>query len=171
MQRVRLDDEASLRAAWDDHAGELVGFAARQLGDASLAEDAVQETFLRAWRAADRYDPRLGSLRAWLFEICRNVVVDLARARARRPAPTAERPDSATHEGGLERALLSSQIEQALGGLGEAHRQVLVEVALRGRPVAEVAADLGVPEGTVHSRVYYGLRALRKALEELGVPA
>ena len=58
--------------------------------------------------------------------------------------------------------------EEALRRIGEQHRRVLIETYFRGRPYPEVAADLGVPEGTVKSRVYYGLRALRNALEELG---
>jgi RNA polymerase sigma-70 factor (ECF subfamily) len=60
--------------------------AHRALGDAGLAEEAVQETFLRAWRAADRYDPGLSSLRTWLFAIARNVVVDLAAGAVLAPA-------------------------------------------------------------------------------------
>jgi len=72
----------------------------RTLGDRGLAEDAVQETFLRASHAADRFDPALGSLRTWLFAIARNVVIDIGRARAVRPrladaAGVEERPDEA----------------------------------------------------------------------------
>ena len=74
-----------MREAYAAHAGELYGFALRSLGDSGLAEEAVQETFLRAWRAGDRYDPQIGSLRTWLFAILRNVVIDLGRARAVRP--------------------------------------------------------------------------------------
>jgi RNA polymerase sigma-70 factor (ECF subfamily) len=165
----RLDDEAVLRAAYSDHAGELFGFAHRALDDAGLAEEAVQETFLRGWRAADRFDPGLGSLRTWLFAICRNVVVDLARARAVRPVLADGAPvDRATTFDELEHALMSFQIEEALRQLSDQHRTVLVEVHLRGKPVAEVAQELGIPNGTVHSRVFYGLRALALALEEMG---
>ena len=64
--------------------------------------------------------------------------------------------------------LLSWQVEEALRRIGEQHRRVLVETYLRGRPYTEVANELGVPEGTIKSRVYYGLRALRNALEEMG---
>ena len=64
--------------------------------------------------------------------------------------------------------LLTWQVEEALRRIGEQHRRVLVETYLRGRPYAEVAGELGVPEGTIKSRVYYGLRALRNALEEMG---
>ena len=166
MAQGALTRERDVREAYAAHAGEMFGFAVRSLGDAGLAEEAVQETFLRAWRAGDRYDPQIGSLRTWLFAILRNVVIDLGRARASRPAlvegdvePTVEP---------LEEALLSWQVEEAMRRIGEEHRRVLVETYYRGRPYAEVAKELGVPEGTVKSRVYYGLRALRVALEEIG---
>lgn len=161
-----LSDERDVREAYAAHAGELYGFAMRSLGDSGLAEEAVQETFLRAWRAGARFDPQIGSLRTWLFAILRNVVIDLGRARSSRP-PVAEGGIEPAVEP-FEEALLSWQVEEAMRRIGEQHRRVLVETYYRGRPYAEVAAELGVPEGTVKSRVYYGLRALRVALEEIG---
>ena len=166
MSDHALSDEREVREAYAAHSGELYGFAVRSLGDSGLAEEAVQETFLRAWRAGERFDPDLGSLRTWLFAILRNVVIDLGRARAARPAIATGTPE-AGHEP-LEQILLSWQVEEALRRIGDQHRRVLLETYYRGRPYAEVAAELGVPEGTVKSRVYYGLRALRNALEELG---
>src|ERR1044072_4843921 len=80
-----LTDERDVREAYAAHAAELYGFAVRSLDDSGLAEEAVQETFLRAWRAGERFDPQIGSLRTWLFAILRNVVIDLGRARAARP--------------------------------------------------------------------------------------
>lgn len=161
-----LSHERDVREAYAAHAGELYGFAVRSLGDSGLAEEAVQETFLRAWRAGDRFDPQIGSLRTWLFAILRNVVIDIGRARAARPVVS---------DGGIEptvepfdAALLAWQIEEAMRRIGDDHRRVLVETYYRGRPYAEVAEELGVPEGTVKSRVYYGLRALRVVLEEMG---
>ena len=98
---------------------------------------------------------------------CRNraeVSLDqIAGGTARIAAGTPE----AAHEP-LEDVLLTWQVEEGLRRIGEQHRRVLVETFFRGRPYAEVAIELGVPEGTVKSRVYYGLRALRNALEELG---
>jgi RNA polymerase sigma-70 factor (ECF subfamily) len=161
-----LTRERDVREAYAAHAAELYGFAVRSLADPGLAEEAVQETFLRAWRAGERFDPQIGSLRTWLFAILRNVVIDLGRARAARPSVA---------DGGIEpsvepfdEALLSWQIEEAMRRIGDDHRRVLVETYYRGRPYAEVAEELGVPEGTVKSRVYYGLRALRVVLEEMG---
>ncbi len=168
MAPAALSDERDVREAYSAHAGELYGFAMRSLQDSGLAEEAVQETFLRAWRAGERFDPEIASLRTWLFAILRNVVIDLGRARSARPL-VAEACDQA---GGsvepIDQALLAWQVEEAMRRIGDSHRQVLVETYYRARPYAELAAELGVPEGTIKSRVYYGLRALRIALEEMG---
>lgn len=164
-----LPDEA-LRSVYAAHGPELYRFARRSLGDAGLAEEAVQEAFLRAWRASATYDPARSSQRTWLFAILRNVVIDLARARRVRPPVVTTTPttDAAGADDDLERVLTTWQVEAALAALDDDHRQALVEVHWRGRPYAEVAVDLGIPAGTVKSRVYYGLRAMRAALEEQG---
>jgi RNA polymerase sigma-70 factor (ECF subfamily) len=164
--RGALGEERDVREAYAAHSGELYGFAVRSLGDAGLAEEAVQETFLRAWRAGERFDPKIGSLRTWLFAILRNVVIDLGRARAVRPGVAQEGIEPSVDP--LEEALLAWQVEEAMRRIGDDHRRVIVETHYRGRPYSEVAEELGVPEGTVKSRVYYGLRALRIALEEMG---
>ena len=166
MAEGALTHEADVREAYAAHAGELYGFALRSLQDPGMAEEAVQDAFLRAWRAGDRFDPQIGSLRTWLFAILRNVVIDMGRARSNRPVAVGEMPEQG-HEP-FEDVLQSWQVEEALRRIGDQHRRVLVETYLLGRPYVEVAAELGVPEGTIKSRVYYGLRALRNALEELG---
>jgi len=162
-----LTRERDVREAYAAHSGELYGFAVRSLGDAGLAEEAVQETFLRAWKAGERYDPEIGSLRTWLFAILRNVVIDMGRARASRPRVGPEQGIEPSVEP-LEQALVAWQVEEAMRRIGEDHRQVLLETHFRARPYAEVAEEMGVPEGTIKSRVYYGLKALRVALEEIG---
>lgn len=161
MSRGTLTREHGVREAYAAHSGELYSFAMRSLGEAGLAEEAVQETFVRAWRAGDRFDPEIDSLRTWLFAILREVVIDLGRRPDARPQVA---------EGGvepLELSLPAWQVEEAMRRIGEQHRQVLVETYYRGRPYAEVATELGVPEATVKSRVYNGLRALKVALEEV----
>ena len=169
--------DAALRAVYDAHGPELYRFARRSLGDSGLAEEAVQEAFVRAWRASDRYDPAKASQRTWLFAILRNVVIDLVRARRARPplagvdaaaAAAGGEPAGAESEDSIDRMLTVWQVEAALAELADDHRRALVEVHWRGRPYADVAVELGVPEGTVKSRVYYGLRAMRDALEAQG---
>lgn len=164
-----LSTERGLQAVYAAHGPELFRFAHRSLGDRQLAEEAVQETFVRAWRNERRFDEALGSLRTWLFAITRNVVIDLARSRSARPAvPMSIVPDRASGDSELERLATLWQLEEALRRVRPEHREVLVEVSIRGRQYEDVAAELGLPAGTVKSRVYYGLRALRVALEELG---
>jgi len=126
---------------------------------------------VRAWRASARFDPTLGSLRGWLFAILRNVIIDLSRARSARPA-FSQSTREAVVDGGtdveIDAVLLSWQVEEGLRRLTEEHRVAIVETYYRARPAAEVAASLGVAVGTVRSRLYYGLKALRLALEEMG---
>jgi RNA polymerase sigma-70 factor, ECF subfamily len=166
MSAGALTRERDVREAYAAHAGELYGFATRSLGDAGLAEEAVQETFLRAWRAGKRFDPQIGSLRTWLFAILRNVVIDLGRARAARPSVAEGEAEVSVEP--FEETLLAWEVEEGMRRIGDQHRRILVETYYRGRPYAEVATELGIPVGTVKSRVYYALRALRIALEEIG---
>jgi RNA polymerase sigma-70 factor (ECF subfamily) len=168
--RPVLTNDDGVRAVYAAHGPELYRFALRSLGDRGLAEDAVQETFVRAWQAAGRFDDALGSLRTWLFAIVRNVVIDLSRARAVRPslAPgvTTDGPSGLDDE--VEQVLTAWQVEEALRMLSGEHQRALVEVHYNGRPYQDVAQELGVPVGTVKSRVYYALKAMRLALEEIG---
>lgn len=164
-----IADESGLRAAFLTHGGEILGFARRSLGDAGAAEEVVQETFVRAWRARDRFDPNLGSLRTWLFAIARRLVIDHARSRAlRRTEPLSLELHGADEGDDIERAMLGWQVEEALRRLRPEHRQVLVETYYKARPGRDVAHDLGIPEGTVRSRLFYALQSLRLVLEEMG---
>ena len=164
--------DADLRLLYDAHAGELFGFAVRTLGDRGAAEDLVQEVFLRAWLRAETYRPELGPVRAWLFGIARNLAIDAARARAVRPALAEDRSDeTGALDQELERIEQRVVLAEALGRLTPDHRRALVEVAIRERTVNEAAALLGVPPGTIKSRLFYALKALRLALEELGFGA
>jgi len=157
-----------MRAAYDAFGGELYRMTYRALNDDGLAEEAVQETFLRAWRAADRYDPERSSLRTWMFAIARNVTIDLARARSSRPQRTGTEVERAQQgaEDTAEESLRAWEVEEALRRIEPHHRHAIVETYYRDRPCAEVAAEAGVPVGTMRSRLYYGLKALRLVLEE-----
>jgi RNA polymerase sigma-70 factor, ECF subfamily len=168
MEGVRLGNETGVRAAYAAHGGELYRFALRALGDAGAAEEAVQETFLRAWRAGERFDPSISSLRTWLFAIARNVVIDIGRSRASRPPLSSEEQDAIAIDDPIDDVLVAWQVEEALRRISHDHRVALVETYYRGRPHSEVAEELGIPEGTLRSRIFYGLKALRLALEEMG---
>lgn len=139
-------------------------------GDPSLADDVVQETLLRAWKRAPALDEGHVSLRGWLFVVARHVLIDFARARAARPEFSREElPEQVGQDDELDRAVDSWQMASALALLSPPHRDVLVQLYYLDRTMPQAAEVLGVPVGTVKSRAYYALRALRVALQDLGV--
>lgn len=170
---VEPPDDLLVRTLYEEHAGPVYAFCVRWTGDAQRAEDVVQEVFLRAWRNLPRVDLRSRPARPWLLAVARNVLTDQHRARGSRPVTTED--DSALASlpapDELDRAVESWQVATALRQLTPQHREVLVHAHWLGLSVAETAAVLGIPAGTVKSRTYYATRALRLTLEEMGVKA
>ncbi len=164
-----VTDEELVRGLYREHAGPLLRYALHLTsGDRQRAEDIVQETLLRAWLHPEAIVSR--PARPWLFAVARNLAVDAHRARQARPHEVGESalqmtavPDTA------DRALESWAVADALTALRPDHRAVLLETYYRGHSVAEAATVLGVPAGTVKSRTFYALRALKLALEERGL--
>lgn len=154
-----------------EHAAGLWGYCLHLTrGDAARAQDICQETMLRAWRHPEVLARRTEQTRGWLFTVARNVFIDEWRARkARRETVTADPPEVPDDRDRIDRLLESMVVAEAITRLSPEHRGVLRECYFRGLSVAEAAVELGVPEGTVKSRTHYALRALRLALEELGV--
>ena len=165
----RVSDEDLVRALYAEHAAALLRYVLRMTdGDKQRAEDIVQETLLRAWLHPEAIADR--PARPWLFAVARNLAVDAHRARKARPHEVGESalglvaiPDEA------DRVLESWAVADALAALRPEHRRVLLETYYLGRSVTEAAGVLGVPAGTVKSRAFYALRALRLALEERGL--
>jgi RNA polymerase sigma-70 factor (ECF subfamily) len=139
------------------------------LGDPGAAEDAVQETFLRAWAACRTFDPSAGpTLATWLGTIGRNVAVDMLRARAVRPRLAPESDDATERvEAGspVDAALQRMVLLDALSRVSPEHRGVVLLAVVRDRPYADVAAALDIPVGTVKSRVHHALRGMRRSLD------
>jgi RNA polymerase sigma-70 factor (ECF subfamily) len=168
-------DEQVVRALYELHGGPLLGFVLGLVGgDRQRAEDVVQETLLRAWRHPEALEEQRGSTRSWLFTVARNLVVDGVRARAVRPSEVSDTAlldvaAAVSVEAEVERAVLGWEVADALAELAAHHRDVLVQIFFLGRSVAEAAAALRIPAGTVKSRTYYALRQLRLVLEERGI--
>jgi RNA polymerase sigma-70 factor (ECF subfamily) len=154
-----------------DHATALWAYAVRLTGDRAFAQDVVQETMLRAWREGitDETDTGATSARAWLFTVARRLVIDEARsARHRREVVADELPEQRTGDQ-VDAVFDAAMIVDALASLSPPHREVVVRAYYGRATVTEIAEDLGVPPGTVKSRMHYGMRALRLALQERGV--
>jgi RNA polymerase sigma-70 factor (ECF subfamily) len=161
--------EEAARRLYRTFGDELYGFVFSRLRDRELAEEVVQEIFTRVWRNADGFDARRGSVRTWLFSIARNAVVDCERHRSRRPPLARYEPverDEAVGEP-IEQALLRWQLQSAFARLTPEHREVLRLGHFGGLSVKEIAEVTGLPPGTVKSRTYYALQALRLALDEM----
>jgi RNA polymerase sigma-70 factor (ECF subfamily) len=163
------DDAQLLRELHDQHAQALWRYVVHLTGDRAMADDVVQETLLRAWRRPAILDQTQTSARAWLFTVARNLVIDDRRsAHATHEIGTDTLPEKAT--GNEADAVLESWlVTDALSELSLEHRAVIVHAYYGGRSIAEIARELDIPEGTVKSRIHYGLRALRLALQERGV--
>ncbi|MWV51250.1 sigma-70 family RNA polymerase sigma factor [Rathayibacter sp. VKM Ac-2803] len=166
-RRTRLGPSApfDLSAAFDEHGAALLGFAINALRDRQLAEDCVQETFLRAWRARDGYSAERASLRTWLFAIARNVVIDVHRSVQRLPRLVAAEVLEDL-PGGEADPLVPLMMLEALARLSVEHRAVVIAVHVRGESYAEVSATTGVPIATLRTRTFYALRALREHLAD-----
>ena len=168
LQAVARGDVDALRALYRSFERPLYSLGIRWLNDPKLAEELVQEVTLRVWRRAGRYDPERGASSSWIFGIARNVAADLARARSKAPVPVAETPDQAA-PWDEERAWTAWEVARAVAQLPEDQRRV-VELAYANQMTqSEMAAELGVPLGTVKTRLYAGLRKLRSIFVERGI--
>jgi len=165
----RVADEAFVRALYAEHGGALLRYALHLMGgDRQRAEDLVQETIVRAWRHPEALAER--PARPWLFAVARNLAVDSYRARQARPTELGEAAfNLLPSDDDADRTLESWAVADALASLRPEHRRVIIETYYRGCSVAEASATLGIPAGTVKSRTYYALKALKLALQERGL--
>ena len=166
---MAVDRASVLRELHDLHGAVIWRYAVHLTRNPSTADDIVQETLLRAWKTPRILDQDPGSVRSWLLTVARNLVIDDARsARKRHEVAVDVPPDRAVEDvtNGLFDTLL---VAEALRALTEDHRTVIVRAYYGGQNTADLAAELGIAEGTVKSRLHYGLRALRLALQEKGV--
>lgn len=135
-------------------------------GNRHLAEDLVQETMVRAWRSLDTLPADDEGARRWLFTVARRLVIDDVRRRQVRPVEvgTTAVEHAVTADDTSASAVAGQALREAVGGLSPAHRAVLDEVFFQDRTVGEAADRLGIPVGTVRSRIHYALRSVRQAV-------
>ncbi|MGC4806692.1 sigma-70 family RNA polymerase sigma factor [Micromonospora sp. DT233] len=165
------EDDGALRHLYQSHAPVLLSYLLRLTnGDRHRAEDIVQETLLRAWKHPEAQSADGRWSRAWLFTVARRIAIDQVRAAQARPAETSdERMESFSRsDDEIDRLLDAREVRAALAALPERLRTALVAVYFQEYSIAEAAQALDVPPGTVKSRTFYALRALREQLIERG---
>lgn len=169
---VEADDntnpESLARRLYDTHGHALASWTRRRFADGQMAEEVVQETVLAAWRKYDQFDPERGSERAWIFGIARNAAASRHRRSLRhlRSVPSDAALDQQADDEELQRVVERSLIVDALQALTSDHRDVIVVCYWEGLSTRQASQRLGIPEGTVKSRLHYALRSLRTHLEE-----
>jgi RNA polymerase sigma-70 factor, ECF subfamily len=163
------DQGAALHELYRRYERPVFEFGLRLLGDRELAAELVQETFLRLWRTAGRFDESRGTVTAYLFTLARHLAVDLWRRPSSRPLDPEPSEQLAAPGDATEQLLTRLVVDQAMAQLSAPHREVLA-LSFRGDLTQPVIAQvLGIPVGTVKTRSYHALRALKAALEERGV--
>jgi RNA polymerase sigma-70 factor, ECF subfamily len=170
-ERMNDLDAASMRALYDEHGAALCRYAVRLTGDRARAEDVAQETLLRTWRHPEVFKESERSVRAWLFTVARNMIIDERRSlRFRYEASELDGSGTPDHAGadGVNAAVDRLLIRDALAKLSPQHRAVIVRSYCLEWTTAQIADYLRIPEGTVKSRLHYALRALRLTLHETG---
>ncbi len=158
-----------MRLWHDEHAGALHAWSSRRFADGREAEEVVQDTLVLAWRKRDQFDPERGTERAWLFGILRNVAASRYRASKRHLASVPDDDVEDAADSVADSWTDVSEVVDALRSISAPHRDVIALAFFGGETLARIAAHLGVPVGTVKSRLHYGLRSLRNELEERGV--
>ncbi len=166
-------EERALRDLYLEHGPALYAFVLRMLGgDTHRTEDVLQQTLLRCWNKQNLADDEGMAVRPWMFRVARNLVIDAHRTRSARP-PEVSGATWLTERGAesdeIEQMLSSMVVHDALEELTPAHREVLHATFFADHTTQQAADALGVPQGTVKSRVYYALRSLRTALESRGL--
>ncbi|MDT5192206.1 MAG: polymerase sigma-70 factor, subfamily [Mycobacterium sp.] len=168
-ERTNDLDAASLRALYHDHSVALRRYAVRLTGDEAAAEDVTQETLLRAWRHPEVFEDSERSVRAWLFTVARNVIIDERRTLRFRSEACVLDGSGTPDRAGVDQvsAVLDRLlIGDALAQLSPQHRAVIVRSYYLCWTTTQIADDLRIAVGTVKSRLHHALRALRLTLQE-----
>ena len=165
IARCAAGERAALRVIYDIEAGRMVGVARRMLRRQDLAEEAVQDAFMRLWRSARTYDPQKGAARSWLYAILRNCALTILRDESRFTADEGAAGEAAPMtENALTRLPENSALRRCLERLDAERRTVVVLAYVHGLSHGELAGKLGVPLGTVKSWVRRSLLSLQECM-------
>ncbi|MGF7033238.1 RNA polymerase sigma-70 factor (ECF subfamily) [Paenibacillus mucilaginosus] len=176
IERITARDEEALTMLYDRYEKAVYAFAYRMVQDPMMAEEVVQELFLRIWNAAARYDSGQGKLTTWMFTLTRNITIDALRKKRRRSPQQPAEPEAlsfmvderADTEGEVESRWVGEEIQAAMQVLNQDQKQVLEWIYYQGYTQQEVSERYAIPLGTVKSRVRLALKQLQRRLSHIG---
>ena len=182
VDRLAAGETSALEALYDRYAGVVFALVLRVVADRQIAEELLQEVFLRAWQHAKSYQSSRGRVLTWLLGIARNLAIDELRRRRRRPQapPERERQDTDRLLASLPAhgtapdeevwaTIRRAQVGAALDRLPSAQRAIIELAYFEGHTQSEIAARLGQPLGTVKTRMRLGMHKLRDILQTQGL--
>lgn len=164
LARCAGGDRAALRLVYDLEGGRMLGVAKRMLRRQDLAEEAVQDTFVRLWRAAGSFDPAKGGPRTWIYAILRNCCLSVLRTEGRFVGEEAEALDDLAGAAIIERLPERSALRRCLDRLDAQRRDAVILAHVYGLSHGELAGRLGVPLGTAKSWVRRSLLSLQECM-------
>ena len=162
--------EGPMRELYHHYAGRIYRLGVQMLGNPGLAEEVVQQSFERLWRNAARFDARRGTVGAYLTVIARSAARDIAKRPSSRPLFAIEETRQPSCGDSADQVLDTLIVREALDALPAIHGEVL-RLALDGFTQAQIAGRLGLPLGTVKTRMFNGMKALRAILTKRGIHA
>jgi RNA polymerase sigma-70 factor (ECF subfamily) len=170
LARIAARDPGAIATLYDRHARMLYSLIVRILRDRSEAEDVLQDVFVRAWTRVETYNRDLGSPLAWLIRIARNRAIDRLRARdvrERSAEDVPKPPEAASPEATAVLSERQRAVKRALDVLTPDQRALIECAYFRGLSQTELAAEFGLPLGTVKTRIRTGMQALRRELQHV----
>ncbi len=164
--RFVAGDPEAIRDLYRELGGPLYGAVYRIVNDHGLAEEAVQQAFLKAWRACDRFDARR-DIAPWLFTIAKRTALDIYRRERRRTGEDLENRDIGVDPIGMETTYAIFEVRRAMRDLPDDEREVLALTHFAGLSHSQAAAKLDIPLGTVKSRAHRAYRRLEQLLDHM----
>jgi RNA polymerase sigma-70 factor (ECF subfamily) len=168
LPRVALGDDGAMTQLLRTFSPLIHDIARRHRSTGSSGDDLVQETMMRLWRSADRFDPRRGNETGFVAAVARNAAIDMSRRRATRASTPVAEPDELMPPtpSPSDRVTTTVTVREAVATLPPGQRQLLRLAYYEHLTQPEIAERLGIPVGTVKSRTFQALRALRAVLQE-----
>ena len=166
--RIKEQDKAALELMYDRYEKILFSFLYKMTGERDLAEEALQEVFIKIWRGKGEYDESKGKFSSWLFRMAQNVAIDLIRKRKKPTVPLDEIEEMTSSESSVEEKVewqeQKDQIQGAVQGLSSEQQKMIQLFYFKGYTHETISEQCGVPLGTVKSRIRLALKKLKTTL-------